>query len=55
VAVREHESGGAELLPLVRGVRRHRLLGEVHEMHRAGLSSGSRALWRGIRLRSRIR
>ena len=35
VAVGEHEGGGPELAPFGLGVRRHRLLGEVHEVHQA--------------------
>ena len=35
VAVGEHERGGPELAALGLGVRGHRLLGEVHEVHQA--------------------
>src|SRR5262249_34905527 len=31
--VREHEGGGPELSPLFLGIGRHRLFGEVHEVH----------------------
>src|SRR5437667_3980043 len=34
VLVAEHQRGGAEVAPLLLGIRRHRLLGEIHAVHR---------------------
>src|SRR5262249_28101415 len=45
VAVGKHESGGAELSAFIRRIRRHRLLGEVHEMHRLSLLPAGQALF----------
>src|SRR5262252_2649958 len=52
VLVGEHEGGRPEVLARLRGIRRHRLLGEVHEMH-AGLSDQNRAARGPPRLTSR--
>src|SRR5215470_15145393 len=52
VLVGEHEGGRPEVLARLRGIRRHRLLGEVHEMH-AGLSDPNRAARGPPRLTSR--
>src|SRR5215831_7586134 len=52
VLVGEHEGGRPKVLARLGGIRRHRLLGEVHEMH-AGLSDQNRAARGPPRLTSR--